>query len=397
MGDSSAHFYIDLFAGCGGLSLGLHKAGWNGLFAIESSPMAFLTLKHNLMDRKKHFKWPDWLPVGSHDINEVLRKHDGTLRRLNGKVDLVVGGPPCQGFSSAGRRDESDKRNKLAGAYVNFIRRVRPRLLLFENVKGFTQSFGGKCASKPYSSRVTTALEKLGYCITSQLVNFSEFGVPQRRERFILVGSLADTDGFFFKELKSRKHQFLRDKGLNDDATLRQAISDLERRHGERDSYGSKHFKEGIYGPVSSKYQIVMKNEANKEFPDSHRFARHTPEVTKRFKMMLVKYPRDRNIGKKVSNDFGTRKQSTTILSGKSQSPTLTTLPDDYIHYSEPRILTVREYARIQSFDDWFEFMGKYTTGGKLRKKETPRYSQVGNAVPPLFAEQAGNVLKEMN
>ena len=71
-------------------------------------------------------------------------------------------------------------------------------------------------------------------------------------------------------------------------------------------------------------------------------------------------------------------------------------MPDDYIHYCEPRILTVREYARIQSFPDWYKFRGKYTTGGKVRTQEVPRYSQIGNAIPPLFGEQAGGVLKEL-
>ena len=83
-------------------------------------------------------------------------------------------------------------------------------------------------------------------------------------------------------------------------------------------------------------------------------------------------------------------------LEQSTQCPTLTTLPDDYIHYSEPRILTVREYARIQSFNDWFEFRDKYTTGGKKRKGEVPRYTQVGNAIPPLFMELSGIVLKAM-
>ena len=83
-------------------------------------------------------------------------------------------------------------------------------------------------------------------------------------------------------------------------------------------------------------------------------------------------------------------------LDGDEKSPTLTTLPDDYIHYCDARILTVREYARIQSFDDWFEFRGKYTTGGLMRKKEVPRYSQIGNAIPPLFMEQSGAVLRVM-
>lgn len=78
------------------------------------------------------------------------------------------------------------------------------------------------------------------------------------------------------------------------------------------------------------------------------------------------------------------------------KTPTITTLPDDYIHYHEPRILTVREYARIQSFPDWYEFQGKYTTGGILRVKEVPRYTQIGNAIPPLFSEQSGLILKHL-
>ena len=89
---------IDLFAGAGGLSLGLYQAGWHGLFAIEKNPFAFETLKYNLIDRKKHFNWPEWLPIINHDINEVLKNYSEQLVELQGKVDLVAGGPPCQGF-----------------------------------------------------------------------------------------------------------------------------------------------------------------------------------------------------------------------------------------------------------------------------------------------------------
>ena len=92
---------IDLFAGCGGLSLGLYQAGWNGLFAIEKNDFAFATLKANLIDNKKHFEWPKWLPQTPHDINEVLNNYDSELLALRGHVDLVAGGPPCQGFSMA--------------------------------------------------------------------------------------------------------------------------------------------------------------------------------------------------------------------------------------------------------------------------------------------------------
>ena len=83
-------------------------------------------------------------------------------------------------------------------------------------------------------------------------------------------------------------------------------------------------------------------------------------------------------------------------LQANAQAPTITSNPDDIIHYCEPRILTVREYARLQSFPDWYVFKGKYTTGGKLRKVEVPRYTQIGNAIPPLFSEQAGVILKQL-
>ena len=104
--------------------------------------------------------------------------------------------------------------------------------------------------------------------------------------------------------------------------------------------------------------------------------------------------------GKRITPDDGyvdnLKRRGVTVLDANSQAPTITSIPDELVHYEEPRILTVREQARIQSFPDWFEFKGKYTSGGKLRKKEVPRYTQVGNAVPPLFAEQVGRALMEV-
>ena len=106
--------YIDLFAGCGGLSLGLYNTGlWKGLFAIEKSPDAFETFSHNLIENRKHFNWPDWLPKNNHDINEIIKNYPNELLALRGKIDMVAGGPPCQGFSTAGKRIENDSRNKL--------------------------------------------------------------------------------------------------------------------------------------------------------------------------------------------------------------------------------------------------------------------------------------------
>jgi DNA (cytosine-5)-methyltransferase 1 len=139
-----------------------------------------------------------------------------------------------------------------------------------------------------------------------------------------------------------------------------------------------------------------MRNGSKKSKPDSHRFSNHDKKIITRFAYILNNCKRNLSICKKVREKFKLKKRCITPLAENKACPTLTTLPDDYIHYNEPRILTVREYARIQSFDDWFEFRGNYTTGGKLRIKDVPRYSQVGNAIPPLFGEQSGRVFKEM-
>src|SRR5215217_5017287 len=181
--------YIDLFAGCGGLSLGLHHAGWKGLFAIEKSADAFKTLEHNLMKRKRHFNWPEWLPKQSHEINAVLRKYKSNLEAIQGKVDLVAGGPPCQGFSSAGRRKEGDVRNTLIRSYIKVIKLIQPKLIFFENVRGFTIQFEkNQSKGRVYSEYVVKELTKAGYEVKGQMVDFSEYGVPQKRTRFILVG-----------------------------------------------------------------------------------------------------------------------------------------------------------------------------------------------------------------
>src|SRR5690606_30161853 len=187
MGDSKT--YIDLFSGCGGLSLGLHNAGWKGAFAIEKSEDAFKTLEYNLIKKKRHFDWPKWLEQKHHDINEILEDNSKNLFELRGQIDLVAGGPPCQGFSMAGRRIENDSRNNLINSYIRFIDYVRPKLIFFENVKGFTLGFkNNEKKGKAYSKYVVEELEKLGYTVKGQLIDFSEFGIPQKRTRFILVG-----------------------------------------------------------------------------------------------------------------------------------------------------------------------------------------------------------------
>lgn len=107
--------YIDIFAGCGGLSTGLFNAGWHGLFAVEKNADAFSTLKFNLIDTVPHFVWPEWLSMEAHDINELISKNEDNLKALRGHVTLVAGGPPCQGFSMAGKRNANDQRNTSSG------------------------------------------------------------------------------------------------------------------------------------------------------------------------------------------------------------------------------------------------------------------------------------------
>jgi len=397
--------YIDLFAGCGGLSLGLYNAGWKGLFAIEKSPDAFKTLKHNLIDKKNHFEWVPWLPQTNLEIDIVIKHYKSELQQLRGTVDLVAGGPPCQGFSSAGRRRENDQRNNLVKSYIKFIRLVQPKIIFFENVKGFTLEFKkNKDKGKQYSSYVINALKREGYQVKGQLVNFDEFGIPQKRTRFILIGvkkefcvnsSVAKN---FFEQLTDQSVDFLLSKNIILKSTLGDAISDLLRENGTVPcpDENSRRFYSGLYSTAETGYQIYMRDGSTNSFADSHRFANHNEEIISKFTFIINNSQKSKSISKSIRKKYQIKKHSIIPLDKNTQSPTITTLPDDYIHYQEPRILTVREYARIQSFPDWFEFKGKYTTGGKLRTIEVPRYTQIGNAIPPLFGEQSGLILKKL-
>lgn len=396
--------YIDLFAGCGGLSLGLHNAKWKGLFAIEKNHDAFKTLEYNLIEGKNHFDWPEWLPQKEHEINNVIENYSNQLQSLQGKVDLVAGGPPCQGFSMAGRRREEDSRNQLVNSYIKFIQLVKPKLILFENVKGFTLEFKkNKDKGKEYASFVEEALQEAGYFVKGKLVNFGEYGVPQKRTRFILIGIRNDVPNAskeraeeFFTLLEKNKYNFLKKRNIEVGTTLKDAISDLLQVNGKAVCPDSPSFSAGLYATPEGNYQRMMRQGVNDSIPDSHRFAKHREDTIRKFDEFLQTERKNKDVGKATRERYNIRKHTIIPLDGNAKSPTITTLPDDYIHYCEPRILTVREYARIQSFPDWYKFQGKYTTGGKVRTQEVPRYSQIGNAIPPLFGEQAGFILSQI-
>jgi len=388
--------YIDVFAGCGGLSLGLHLAGWKGLFAVERNGDAFKTLKANLIDERKHFDWPAWLPVKNWDIKELLAQKSEELGRLNGEVDLVVGGPPCQGFSTAGRRCESDERNNLVHSYLKFVELVKPRAIMFENVRGFTMKFKANAdAGIAYSKLVITELVNLGYKdALGQVINMADYGVPQSRHRFIVIATLENLAPAVLSALDRQKASVLTARGIPLKNGARAALSDLEHRHGTTPSPDTNGFNAGMAGRATTGLQKQLRI-GGKRTPDSHRFVNHTSEVKAVFTRLLASAPRNRCILGEDRKQFDLKKRSITVLAPDEPAPTVTTIPDDFVHYSEPRVMTVRECARLQTFPDWFKFKGPYTTGGKQRVLQAPRYTQVGNAVPPLFAEIAGLAIKE--
>ena len=388
--------YIDLFAGAGGLSLGLHNAGFKGLFAVEKNDDAFATLKFNLIDKEKHFDWPEWLPKTTHDICELVDKYKIELESLRDKVDLIVGGPPCQGFSSAGQRDHQDVRNTMVHYYLEVIRLVRPKYIMLENVRGFTMRFKEDSSKVPYSDIVVKKLKDMNYSVETEEIRMSDYTVPQSRVRFILIGSLNDDISDFFQKLKSNVKNFAKEKGIPETNNVKDAIADLLKSNGSiKCDDCNQNFQSGVYGESISKYQSLMRNTDLKN-PNSHRFAKHTLDIEELHKRLIKDGPVGKRITPKDKTLEGLRRRSVTLLDPNESSPTITSNPDGLVHYCEPRILSVREFARLQSFPDYYEFKGKYTTGGKLRRTDVPRYTQVANAVPPLFAEQIGTVFKEI-
>lgn len=407
--------FIDLFAGCGGLSLGLMNAGLSGVFAIEKNSDAFSTLIHNLNNDRLDcgYNWPKWLPQRATTTGELLEEYTKNLKQLKGKIDVIAGGPPCQGFSFAGLRNPKDPRNLLTEEYIQVVSLIKPKFLFLENVKGFRTAFKneGPVDHRPYSEYVIDRLNNLhpGYKIFSRVVHASDFSVPQHRPRFVMFGIRQDVavksgllklgEDEFFEMLRLCAENFRKKHKLPEKVTVKDAIDDL--KVGRRaliqceDSPNFKQIKYRIPKENNSYLKLLRRNTL--DAPNSLRLPNHKKETIDKFRFLLKNAVKGHSISKDLREKIHTRKQCFTVLDPDSVSSTITTLPDDYMHYSEPRILTVRECARIQSFPDWFSFKGKYTTGGSRRRQECPRYTQVGNAVPPLMAEVIGNFIMQLN
>lgn len=408
--------FIDLFSGCGGLSLGLCQAGWQGMFAIERATDAFETFRANFLgkDVRYPFQWPEWLEQRAHSIDEVLDECPTQLSRLRGKVDLIAGGPPCQGFSFAGKRSASDPRNKMFQRYVDFVELVRPKFLVLENVPGMNVAHkDGRGKSKQtYYQKLVESLADIGYEVSGKVLDAADFGVPQRRARLVAVGIRLDIARQFarasqgesdraiqaaFALIEAAGVRQLSEYGGGHQVSASEAISDLavgtakKRNTQEYVGDGARRgYRQVKYEGPKSNYQMKMSGGMAPSDMDSMRLARHREDVELKFATILRIARPGINLSAENRSMLGMLKHRTVPMHPDKPAPTLTTLPDDILHYGEPRILTVREYARVQSFPDWFLFKGKYTTGGQSRRTECPRYTQVGNAVPPLLGKAIG-------
>ena len=394
----STQTFVDLFAGCGGLSLGLMQAGMTGLFAIEKDDSAFKSLFRNLADRRKrqHFIWPDWLPRIPMSVEELMETYSEELSGLKGKVDVLAGGPPCQGFSLAGRRQSDDPRNRLFEEYLKTVDVLRPRIVFVENVRGFTVDFNAGY-TRNYSEVLRDALSQR-YNVYETFLDVSMFGVPQARTRYFLLAlhpELGKVDPF--RKLESRLPRFLKKLGLTTPISARTALSDLEIAvNGSTPSCDTLGFLETVPGEANTEYQKLMREGLTKPISNL-RLARHREDIIERFKNLIAVCNKQGRLGVSIGSELrtshGLKKQALRVLDPHAPAPTITSMPDDLLHYSEPRTLTVRENARLQSFPDWFLFQGKYTSGGNRRSREVPRFTQVANAVPPLVARAIGETL----
>lgn len=383
--------FMDVFCGCGGLTAGLVHAGLAPVIGVESSLHAQATWAANFLAISDP---PAWWDGGVLDAS-FMAGMSGRIRRLG--VDVVVGGPPCQGFSLAGLRDPSDPRNSLFREYLRMVEAASPDFVALENVPGFAVKAGRLLAE---------GLSGLGFDVESAVVTCADFGVPQIRRRFLAIGVRRgrETACNPFVALETARRTIfavLCPDGAR--VTAGQAMADLETA-GRRlvpcvDPSSPKGFFEAAWEEPTSRnpyLSLMRRGMAFGQGPDSTRLANHGPAVTERFRRIIATCePGCLSDGDR--RRLGIRKHAVVLL-GRDKTPSgLTTLPDDMVHYAEPRIPTVREMARLQSFPDSFVLTGPFTTGGGNRVSCRPRCSQIGNAVPPLLGRAIGAAIRIMD
>lgn len=333
---------IDCFCGAGGLSLGFEKAGFKVLYAFDLDEAAISTYKNN--PKYHHGK------AFVQDIYKINKNSiEKSLGHELGDIDVVIGGPPCQGFSVQRRGDDDDPRNNLVLEYVRLLLEIKPRFFVMENVGGLLSPRG-----LPYLSQLTEKLEAVGYAIQKDKLTASDFGVPQVRKRVFIIGERVEGE--------LPKFSFPKPTG-EPEKTVRNAIEDLM----NKDEKDIPNHKADKLSPINLKrIQAVKEGEGRDSLPEELQLECHK-----------------KNTGHRHLDTYGR-------MSWDKPSSTITARFDSFSRgrFGHPvldRTITLREGARLQTFPDDFEFLGS--------KVEVAR--QIGNAVPPVLAEKIAEKIKE--
>ena len=348
--------FVDLFSGCGGLSIGFEMAGFTSILACDFWLPANLTFKHNFPH----------CPLYEGDVKELNQEK---LSQCIGKTDVVVGGPPCQGFSAAGRQWINDPRNRLFVEFIRIISLVKPKYVVMENVPPILTLASGK-----FAREIFVAYNRAGYQVKANMLNARYFGVPQERKRAVFLAWRKGLPEPNYPTPQALPY-----------ITCKDALSDLENEEFEDEQ--EYHYQ------AQTEYQIWSRGDSDGLFNHlgstinllNHRRAAEVKQGGNEQDLPNWLKLKSRRVNPKLKNiSTGFRrlqanKAANTIIkaSGLESQP---------LHYKFNRQLTVRELARLSSFPDKFVFLGT------VRDQK----GQIGNAVPPLLAYAIAKKLKKV-
>jgi DNA (cytosine-5)-methyltransferase 1 len=368
---SESPIAIDLFSGAGGLAEGLESAGIRVAAAVELHPQPALTHAFNHPGTKVFAG-----PIQQLDLCLLAETVDATAPGR--PVDVIVGGPPCQGFSTAGKKDASDPRNDLFRQFARVVDHFRPKMFLLENVPGFKKMYGGEAFLA--SSHL---FEQLGYELSNSILYAPDYGAPQRRTRFVMVGRQPDAVAEFVwpapTHADSMSQPDLFDRGDQPYETAGAALDDIAFLEPGWEAHRHQ---------APAERNFARDRRAQGDLLFNHLATRHRPKAVALFQRI----PEGQTVAVLPRRERP-RKVTMARMARESVSNAVLALPDDMIHYGHDRIPTVREMARLQTFDDNYVFLGKRTSGFVERKVDVPQYTQVGNAVPPLMGRALGRSL----
>ncbi|MFT8323712.1 MAG: DNA cytosine methyltransferase, partial [Bacillus sp. (in: firmicutes)] len=354
---------IDLFSGCGGFSQGFEKAGYNILLGVDIWKDALVTFEKNHKNAKVlEGSLPD---ITGEEILSLINKDKSD-------IDVIIGGPPCQGFSISGKRILDDPRNQLYKSFVQVVDYIKPKVFVIENVPGLIRLFKGEA-----KDRIIESLENIGYNVSYKILTASDYGVPQNRKRVFFVGLRKDLFEYPYDYFEFPRPQYGEKKQPY--ITTKEALDDLPLLENE---VGKEMLPYPV--PPRNKYQELMRR--NSSFIYNHIATVHKPKTVETIAMV----PDGGNYKDLPKELWETRKVNIAWTRMNSKKPcfTIDTGHNHHFHYKANRVPTVRESARIQSFPDDFIFYGT----------KTSQLKQVGNAVPPILsqalAEQIKNLIK---